>query len=122
MQPQREEFGKKEWPSPLRRESDVYVRNAIGLKQSSSFAPLAITVGTTATKILAANSNRIAFEIQNINASEQIWIGGQEVAINNGFQLTAMHGLPYVNKLTKGDVYAVTSSGEFVVMVYEYTS
>mgnify|MGYP003152879956 CR=1 FL=1 len=88
-------------------------------------APKAVSVGTSATLLIAANDSRVYLEIVNMD-SAAIFIGEDStVTISNGIQLGATTSREWERThgnnefFYTGTVYAVDASGTSDVRVWE---
>lgn len=85
----------------------------------------AVSVTTSPTLILSANSNRLSLIIVNSDASATLYIGDDSsVSISNGIPISAGSNLTEDSGGTKiwmGPVYGVSSTGTISVRVWERT-
>lgn len=101
--------------SPIRKEYDMAiskVRCTVIVKQktATTFTHEHKTVTATATQILAANTDRLQFIIQNQDNLHSVWIGGNLVNTVNGYRVGAGKESPAI--FTTGAIYAVCKAGE----------
>jgi hypothetical protein len=75
---------------------------------ASGFSHGAVSVGTVATLIKAANSNRQALTVQNLSPGD-VYLGGATVTVANGLRLSPGE-LRLIEKNT-GAVYGIVASG-----------
>lgn len=80
----------------------------------------AATVGTSATLIRAANTNRISLQITNISTGE-VYVGfDASVTTSNGFELSQQDVISFTGSdLYKGDVYGIVATGTSDVRFFE---
>jgi hypothetical protein len=76
-----------------------------------------VSVGATATLILAANPNRIKLRITNVGTTA-VYIGGSGVAVATGDLLPGIAGFPWYSRF-EGAVYGIAATGSQTVTVYE---
>lgn len=87
-------------------------------------APVSVTVTTSATQILAPNTARQGFIINNTDASASIFIGEDATVTDaNGIALFALGtlGADRGFGLYTGAIFAIVSSGTVDVRVWEIT-
>ena len=75
-----------------------------------------VTIGSTATKIVDANSSRKAIIIQNVGNTE-VYLGDSGVTTSDGIKLEP--GSLYSNDSFTGAIYGIVSSGSSTVRYEE---
>lgn len=89
-------------------------------------APFAVSVGTSATLIIAANENRTSLYIQNSSGAGTVLVLGEDgtVTILNGIEV-ADGGLVVEDmghRLWKGPWFGIVAAGSADVRVWERTN
>jgi len=95
--------------------ADPYIpktSTAIGAEEVSSIANFNVSIGTSSTQVLAANSNRKLLILVN-DSDEAIYVSlGATATLNNGIRLNASGGaLALDNPIYKGVVNAISANG-----------
>jgi len=100
------------------------IRKRFGIKTGLRINPLVSSVGTSVTKILDDNPNRVAWRVVNLSSNILYVLHDEEVSSSRGIRLVANGG-------TAGEVfdedfnvtgfalYAVASGASSAIMVYE---
>jgi hypothetical protein len=79
-----------------------------------------VSIGTTATQILAANANRMRLLVTNLGTTD-VYLGGSGVTSSTGHLLKGIAGYPVALRFT-GAVYGITASGSQSVTYAEETN
>jgi len=95
--------------------TDPYIPStttAISAEEVSSITNFNVSVGTSSTQVLAANSNRKLLILVN-DSDEPIYVSlGATATLNNGIRLNASGGaLALDNPIYKGVVNAISANG-----------
>jgi hypothetical protein len=85
--------------------------------KATSLTQTAVSVGTTATLILAANPQRKYFTLQNLGAADVYWAGSATVTTSDGTALIT--DLIYPDYDYTGAVYGIVAAGANDVRVLE---
>jgi hypothetical protein len=96
-------------------DADPYIPStstAISAEEVSSITNFNVSVGTSSTQVLAANSNRKLLILVN-DSDEPIYVSlGATATLNNGIRLNASGGaLALDNPIYKGVVNAISANG-----------
>jgi hypothetical protein len=96
-------------------DADPYIPStstAISAEEVSSITNFNVSVGTSSTQVLAANSNRKLLILVN-DSDEPIYVSlGATASLNNGIRLNASGGaLALDNPIFKGVVNAISANG-----------
>lgn len=97
---------------------DSQLSGEISIGQGQTLSNSADTVGTTAAEILAANTTRRSVAIQNLDASNEIYIGDSSVTTVNGFKIGPDSGL-VIDKAAAASIWAVCASGTPAIRILE---
>jgi hypothetical protein len=85
----------------------------------SGFTPGQITVGNTATLIVAARSGRVRVTIQNMGTTV-VYLGGSTVTTATGFRLPGVDGSAYTTQ-NSAAIYGIVAAGtQAVSFIEEY--
>ena len=96
-------------------DADPYIPStstAISADEVSSITNFSVSIGTSSTQVLAANSNRKLLILVN-DSDEPIYVSlGATATLNNGIRLNASGGaLALDNPIFKGVVNAISDNG-----------
>jgi len=94
-------------------DADPYIPStAISADEVSSITNFNVSIGTSSTQVLAANSNRKLLILVN-DSDEPIYVSlGATATLNNGIRLNASGGaLALDNPIFKGVVNAISANG-----------
>jgi hypothetical protein len=101
--------------------------NVLSIPSDGSFTTdKTVSVGTSATPILASNSARLGMWLFNNDLSTTVYVGGASVAVgssatpNGGIALLPNGNLPSVFQMYTGPISGIVASGSAIVAVKEW--
>lgn len=84
----------------------------------SSVASTAASIGTSAGVVVNGRTARKSLIVQNLHATQLLYLGGSDVSTSNGLQVAAAGGTRQIDNFT-GTLYGIASGASTDVRVIE---